>query len=395
MKKNDGCGISGLILAAGLSERMGECKALMQIARKTALEVIVTRMRAAGVASITVVTGCNEEAVSREAMRLGCETAFNPAYRSGMFGSVITGVKALKDGYDAFFLLPVDIPLVKPATYRALIDAFDEGYGAPEVVYPAFMGERGHPPLIGREMAGPILDWNGWNGLNGLLRERARSVEVPTADRAVLLDMDTQDDYAALLRYRVNEKTPDEDECAELLSIAGTPKRVARHMKTVADCAERLALALEASGTEIDRKLLRSACLLHDIAKGKKDHEAQGARWLRERGYSKVADLVASHKDLSVRPVKPAKTMKGPSVSEAEVLYLSDKITDGEVISTLKNRMLRMETRFAPGSEALAAAKRRIKQASDIQKKVEKITGRPLDEIAIEACGEPPKNAEK
>jgi putative nucleotidyltransferase with HDIG domain len=376
MKKNDGCRISGLILAAGLSERMGECKALMQIARKSALEVIVTRMRSAGVASITVVTGCNEETVSHEAMRLGCETAFNPAYRSGMFSSVITGVKAIKDGYDAFFLLPVDIPLVKSATYRALIDAFDEGYGAPEVVYPAFMGERGHPPLIGREMIGPILDWHGADGLNGLLSGHARSVEIPTADRAVLLDMDTQDDYKALLLYCMNEKTPDDDECAELLSIAGTPKKVTRHMRAVADCAERIALALEAGGAKLNRKLLRSACLLHDIAKGEKDHEAQGARWLRERGYSKVANLVASHKDL------PAKTTKDSSVSESEILYLSDKITDGEVISTLKNRMLRMETRFAPGSDALAAAKRRIKQASDIQKKVEKITGRPLDEIA-------------
>ena len=379
MKKNDGCRISGLILAAGLSERMGECKALMPMARNSALEVIVTRMRAAGVESITIVTGWHEEAIRREALRLGCDTAFNPAYKTGMFSSVVTGVKALKDSSDAFFLLPVDIPLVKTATYRAMIDAFSEGYGTPEVIYPAFMGERGHPPLIGRELIGPILDWHGRNGLGGLLGERARSIDVPTADRAVLLDMDTQNDYKALLLYCMDEKIPDEDECAELLVIARTPKKVTRHTKAVADCAARLAEALAASGVKVNGKLLRSACLLHDIAKGEKDHEAQGARWLRERGYSKVADLVAAHKDL------PAKMIKASSVSEAEILYLSDKITDGEVISTLQNRMFRVENRFAPKSEALAAAKRRIKQASEIQKKIEKITGRLLDEITLGA----------
>jgi CTP:molybdopterin cytidylyltransferase MocA len=375
MKKNDGCKIAGLILAGGLSERMGECKALMPMPRVSALEVIVTRMRASRVSSITVVTGGHEETVRREALRLNCDTAFNPAYRSGMYSSVLTGVKALNDGADAFFLLPVDVPLVKKSTYRSIIDAFNEGYDTPEVVYPTFSGERGHPPLIGREMTDRILAWKGSGGLSALLGNCAKSLDVPTADRAVLLDMDTQDDYRTLLRYCMCEKIPDDDECGELLSIAGTPKRVIRHMRVVADCADRLAAALEACGVKTDRKLLRSACMLHDIAKGAKDHEARGAKILREKGYSKVANLVASHRDLR------GKMVKDSAIGEAELLYLSDKITDGEVISTLKNRMLRMETRFAPGSDALAAAARRIRQAADIQKKVEKITCRNLAEI--------------
>jgi putative nucleotidyltransferase with HDIG domain len=226
-------------------------------------------------------------------------------------------------------------------------------------------------------MTGRILAWGGDGGLRGLLATSGRGLDVPTADRAVLLDMDTQDDYRDLLRYSMGEKIPDDGECEELLSIAGTPKKVTRHMRAVADCAGRLADALGECGVKakIDRRLLRSACLLHDIAKGKKDHEARGATLLRERGYSKVASLVASHKDLGGR------VPKGSPISEAELLYLSDKITDGEVLSTLKNKMLRMETRFAPGSEALAAATRRIRQASDIQKKIEKITGRKLAEL--------------
>ena len=359
---------------------MGECKALMPLPKYSALEVIVSRMRAAGVSSVAVVTGGYEETVRREALRLDCDTAFNPAYRSGMFSSVLTGIRAIGDGTDAFFVLPVDIPLVKPQTYRAMIDAFTEGHDAPEVVYPTFLGERGHPPLIGREMMGRILAWGGEGGLRALLAQSEKSLDVPTADRAILLDMDTQEDYRALLTYRMGEKIPDDAECEELLSIAGTPQKVARHMRVVAGCAGYLADALAECGAnaKIDRRLLRSACLLHDIAKGKKDHEARGAEWLRKRGYPKVAGLVASHNDLGGAP-------KDSPIGEAELLYLSDKITDGEVILTLKNRMLRMKTRFAPGSEALAAAERKIKQASDIQRKIEKMTSRKLSELLATA----------
>ncbi|MDR3255622.1 MAG: NTP transferase domain-containing protein [Synergistaceae bacterium] len=376
MKKNGECRITGLILAGGISARMGECKALLPLPRKSALEAIVSRMRSSGVGTIIVVTGCHEETVRREALRLDCVTVHNPAFKSGMFSSVLAGVRALRHRSEAFFLLPVDIPLVKRSTYRSLIDAFNEGYGAPDVVYPTFMGERGHPPLIGRELIKGILKWKGESGLKGFLDECAGSLDIPTGDRGTQLDMDTPEDYRKLMKYVKGEKYPDDDECAELLSIAGTPPRIVRHMKVVAMCADRIAGALDETGISINRRLLRSACLLHDISKGEKDHEAQGARWLRGRGYTGAAKLVACHKDLPERR---------KSLGEAEILYLADKITDGEMVSTLKHRLLRMQARFAPENDAISSAKRRIKLASDIQKKVEKSAGRSLEEILTEA----------
>jgi CTP:molybdopterin cytidylyltransferase MocA len=374
MKKNKNSAISGLILAGGLAERMGSCKALLPVPRESSLEVIVSRMRDSGIGSITVVTGGHDTTVRREALRLDCVTAHNPAYASGMFSSVIAGMKALPQNAEAFFLLPVDIPLVKVSTYKSMIDAFYEGYDSPDVVYPTFMGERGHPPLIGRTMGKTIIGWRGAGGLRGALEKCSKSLDLPTADRAVLLDMDTQDDYAAMLRYARGEKFPDESECAELLSIAGTPDRVARHMKVVARCAMSLLDALRAADDKwlkLNPALLLSACLLHDIAKGRKNHEAEGARWLRNRGYHKVAKVVVSHKDLP----------DSKSLGEAEILYLSDKITDGETVSTLKHRMLKMEARFAPGSEALSMARRRIRRAAEIQEKIEKIIGFPIGRI--------------
>lgn len=364
--------IVGLVLAGGLAERMGDCKVLLPLGRRSALERIVTRMRAARVDEILVVTGGHEERIHAETVRLGCRPVYNPAYRSGMFSSILAGVRALPEEAEAFFLLPADTPLVKTATYRALLDVFYGGFGRADVLYPTCRGERGHPPLIGRALVDPILHWSGERGLRGLLETRpCNAQDVPTADRATLLDMDTPEDYSALKRYARNEKFPDDAECDELLEIAGTPERVVRHMRIVARCAMLIADALEREGVRVKRRLLRSACLLHDIAKAHRDHERLGACWLRERGYKKVARIVGSHKDLPERK----------KLGVAEILYLADKVTDGEAVASLQTRMLKMETRFAHDEEARSGAKRRLARAAAIQKQVEDLTGLHLSAI--------------
>ncbi len=200
--------ITGLILAGGLAERMGACKALLPLNGVSALETIVLRMREADVAEIVVVTGGHEETITAEANRLGCRSVYNPAYRTGMFSSIRAGVRALCSETEAFFLLPVDTPLVEAATYRALCGALREARGNVDVVYPTFRGERGHPPLIGCALIGPILEWEGAKGLRGFFEAYPnRSLDYATGDRATILDMDTPEDYAALQAYAARERT--------------------------------------------------------------------------------------------------------------------------------------------------------------------------------------------
>jgi CTP:molybdopterin cytidylyltransferase MocA len=363
-------GVAGLILAAGMASRMGKFKPLLPVPRASALETAVSRMTCAGVANIMVVTGHNKGRLAKEAKRLGCQPVYNARYKSGMFSSVTEGIRALPPSADAFFLLPADVPLVKTATYKALIDAFCEGCGNPEVVYPTFQGLRGHPPLIGRSLIEPILSWRGEGGLRAFLSNFPHNAaEIPSGDRGTMLDMDTPGDYAKLLAYSEREFYPDPEECEELLRIAGTPQKAVRHSRAVAKSAMLMAMAL--SGVvKIDCDLLMSACLLHDIAKGEPDHEARGARWLRKWGYGRVASIVASHKDL---PEKRA--------YEAEILYLADKITDGTEVLPLGARLERMKSRFPPGSEELRGATRRIAAAAEIQRRVEDASGMALEKI--------------
>jgi probable phosphoglycerate mutase len=365
-------GVAGLILAGGAGRRMGRLKPLMPVPRASALETAVSRMRNAGVGDIVVVTGHAAERVADEALRLDCRPIRNADYETGMFSSVLAGVSSLDRGADAFFTLPADIPLVKPATYKALIDAFYAGRARPDSVCPTFLGRSVHPPLLSMTLAEPILGWRGEGGLRAFLASYPRNaIEIPVADRATEIDMDTEEDYRKLIAYAEAEFYPDADECAELLRIAGTPENAARHARKAADAALAISRALSGSGLGIDDRLLLSACLLHDIAKGGSRHEIRGARWLRARGYRRVASVMAKHKELPERE----------KLGEAEILYLADKITDGTEFSTLEKRMSRMEDRFGRDVEALAGARRRISAAAAVRRKVEAAAGLTLGEI--------------
>lgn len=364
--------VTGLILAGGMGRRMGRLKPLMPVLRASALEIAVSRMREAGVEDITVVTGYREERVAAEALRLGCRPVHNEDYTAGMFSSVVAGLSSLDRAADAFFLLPADIPLVKPATYKTLIGGFYTEPARPDAAFPTFLGEPVHPPLLSTALAEPIKTWSGEGGLRAFLASCVfKAIRIPVADRAAKLDMDTEEDYRKLLVYAETEFYPDPDECAELLRIAGTPENVMLHARAVAKSALAISEAIAPSGVKIDDRLLLSASLLHDIAKGMRDHEARGARWLRARGYRKVASVVASHGEPSA----------GKKLKEAEILYLADKITDGTSVSTLENRLLRMEEKFGHDGEAMKNARRRISAAMVLQEKIETLTGRTLREI--------------
>jgi hypothetical protein len=183
--------------------------------------------------------------------------------------------------------------------------------------------------------------------------------------------MDTPEDYKRLLAYAKTEFFPDEEECGEILRVEGTPDGAARHARAVAKVAGAIAAALIAVGLEIDRRLLASASLLHDIAKGRHDHEAEGARILRRRGMNAVADVVASHKDLP----------ESGKIGENELLYLADKTTVGTTVTTLEERMSKLESKFSSDEDALASMRRRLSRAIAIRDGIEKIVGSPLGKI--------------
>lgn len=360
------------ILAAGFSSRMGDFKPLMNLEGRSLLEWTVMAYRVAGVDLITVVGGHRGDEVRLEADRLGVAWVRNSNPGQGMFSSVCLAASAARD-LDAFFVLPVDMPLVRPATVEALrvaVDVLADETGQP-VLYPTYDGQRGHPPLIPGSLVPAILNHDGQGGLKALL-ERHPGREVPVWDRGVLLDADTGDDFAVLRRKvrRLNIGEP-----GEVCVLAGLamPGRGVAHGQAVARVAVRLGEALNGHGQALDLELLHNAALVHDIAKGQKRHEQRGGEMLAALGLSGLADIVAGHRDAP----PPASGV----FTEKDVVCLADKLCRGSRRVAVRARFQEKLDLHRDDPEACAAIRGRMSNALGLQEMVERIVGRDMETI--------------
>jgi CTP:molybdopterin cytidylyltransferase MocA/HD superfamily phosphohydrolase YqeK len=362
--------IVAIILSAGYSSRMGEFKPLLTFGGVSVLERVVLLFREEGIEDIRVVIGHRSEELCSIVEGLHARPIINERYHDGMFSSVLAGVGTLSGDVDAFFLLPVDIPLVCRETVRRLIQACRCKTGG--IFYPVYHGKRGHPPLVSARYREEILSWSGHGGLKGVLsRHEDDAVEVETDDEAILLDMDTPAQYERLrgLWLRTSSLLP--EECEELLVRKFAVQRpVLDHCRNVAKLAVFLAKKLNEAGCCLDLGLIEAASLLHDLAKGQPGHAAKGAGIIAEMGYLDLARLIAVHMNIQVT--------EEVLVMPAEILYLADKLVS-------RNRCVTLETRFAPRLQSHAldpeireAVIKRLENALLIKEKIENRLGRPL-----------------
>lgn len=195
--------LGAIILAAGLSSRMPAFKPLLQICGKTFIEHAVALFHQSGVEQIITVVGHRAEQLIPVLTSTSSAYVFNANVRDGMFSSVQRGVASRNPAWDAFFLLPVDIPLVRPDTVRALAEAFHNNSSA-LVCYPRNRSGRGHPPLLSSQIADSVLAYSGPDGLRGLLRSyEDQALDVPVHDPFIRMDADSRQDLAELRnRYR-------------------------------------------------------------------------------------------------------------------------------------------------------------------------------------------------
>jgi CTP:molybdopterin cytidylyltransferase MocA len=207
---------AALVPAAGESSRMTEQKPLIQIGGQTLIERVVSLFQAAGVADVIVVVGHRGDEIIPVLEGTSCTTVTNPDYREGMFSSIRAGVRELRGRCDAFFVLPVDIPLVRPLTISHLMERF--GDRSALITHPVGTSGRGHPPLIDSRLIEDLLAFTGTGGLRAFLDGHAnRSVEVPVADAWVRRDLDTDGELEAIRRDFESYTIPTPEECGVIL----------------------------------------------------------------------------------------------------------------------------------------------------------------------------------
>jgi CTP:molybdopterin cytidylyltransferase MocA len=195
--------VAAVVLAAGASSRMGRPKALLPCRGKSFLRTVLDTLAEAGIAETRVVLGHGAAEIA-SAERLPSELCVsNPRFEDGMLSSVRCGIRALPPGLDAFFLWPVDHPLVRAATITRLEGA--HAASAKGIVLPKHEGRRGHPPLFAARLAGALLTASDAVGARAVLLAHPDEIEeVEVDDPGVIADVDTPESYRRL----VEDDTP-------------------------------------------------------------------------------------------------------------------------------------------------------------------------------------------
>jgi molybdenum cofactor cytidylyltransferase len=191
--------ISAVLLAAGLSSRMGRPKLLLPWDGTNVLGKVVSTFAAAGIDEIVVVTGGVREQVEKLVVQMARDfpvrAVFNPEYERGeMLSSIQAGLAALGALTSAAIIGLGDQPQVRMETVQHICAAFFQTRSA--LVIPSFQNRRGHPWLAAAGLWPEILALPLDATPRQFLDAHSVQVEYVPADESILQDLDTPADYA-------------------------------------------------------------------------------------------------------------------------------------------------------------------------------------------------------
>lgn len=195
--------VAALVLAAGRSSRMGERnKLLVEVDGEPMVRHAVRAALGAGLREVVVVTGHQHEAVEAALAGLPVRFVHNPDYALGLSSSLKAGVGALGRKLDGALVCLGDMPRLNSGHLRRLVAAFDPAPGSGRsIVVPTHGAKRGNPVLWSSAHFPAMRELEGDVGAKHLIGEHAAEVvEVELDDEAPLLDVDTPEALARLLR---------------------------------------------------------------------------------------------------------------------------------------------------------------------------------------------------
>jgi molybdenum cofactor cytidylyltransferase len=187
-------GVSAIVLAAGMSRRMGVPKQLIPLGGKSLLETVLDNLRESRVDEIVLVLGHAADTIRQQVALDGVRAVANEAYREGMGTSLGAGISQVGPRAEAALVVLADQPFVRPGTINRLIDEYREH--RPQIAIPVYRGFRGNPVVLDRSVFPEIMGLNGDIGCRAIFGSHSENIrKVPVDDIGVLLDVDTKEDF--------------------------------------------------------------------------------------------------------------------------------------------------------------------------------------------------------
>ncbi|MBM4761218.1 nucleotidyltransferase family protein [Bacillus sp. B15-48] len=183
-----------VIIAAGLSSRMGDFKPMLPLGETTVIRKVIKTFQSAGVHKIVVVTGFNGNQLEKHIADMGVECFRNEIYaQSQMFDSAKIGFSAILDMCERVFFTPADIPLFGVDTIINMLNTRSD------LICPTWQNKKGHPLLVSNELIKEFLEYTGDYGLHGAIKYCTGKMEyLEVNDWGIIYDMDTPQEYSAV-----------------------------------------------------------------------------------------------------------------------------------------------------------------------------------------------------
>ncbi len=182
---------AGIVLAAGLSRRMGKAnKLLIELDGTAIVRRVVSTALAAGLDPVVVVLGYQADKVRDKLAGMPVSLVVNARPTAGLSSSLRAGIHALGEDVLAVVVLLGDMPWVEARDVADLVAACDPAAGR-EICVPVHDGHRGNPVLWSSRFFRQLSGVLGDRGARRLLERHAAAVHEVPAGPGVLLDVDT------------------------------------------------------------------------------------------------------------------------------------------------------------------------------------------------------------
>jgi len=132
------------------------------------------------------------------------------------------------------------------------------------------------------------------------------------------------------------DSIPAKKECYKLLKENKTPDNIIKHSEVVLRVVLNIIKKLEKKGIKTDKNLVVSAALLHDMFKHKPNHVSACEKYLKNKGYAKLAKVVGEH---GLR--------KLPKSLESKIMFYADKRVNEDKVVSLEKRFEYLKKRYS------------------------------------------------
>ena len=187
--------VTGLVLAAGGSSRLGHPKQLLPYGEVTLLEHVIDTACLSPFDQLIVALGGNADEVRASMDLRGAEVVVNQSYGEGCSSSIAAALALVDPAADVLVLLLGDQPGVTAASVCGLVT----GRGDAPIAVCRYDDGRGHPFAFSRQVFGELAELHGDKGVWKLMDRRPELVAEVRTPGPVPLDVDTWEDYEAVL----------------------------------------------------------------------------------------------------------------------------------------------------------------------------------------------------